>query len=117
MLREHDIGRGEVEAAIAAGRALQEGAALQVSRRSGAMLYAQRSYVLVLTCTRNMERNMANDLSNWICNIYIEVRHVSLEELGVDETLLKVYVCRCIQTCLLSNEQSEYNHVVHGTGA
>lgn len=39
---------------------------------------------------------MANDLTNWICNIYIEVRHVSLEELGVDEALLKV---SCVLAC------------------
>lgn len=33
---------------------------------------------------------MANDLTNWICNIYIEVRHVSMEELGADESILRV---------------------------
>jgi len=37
-----------------------------------------------------MERKMAFDLTNWMFNMYIEVRHVSLEELGADESILKV---------------------------
>ena len=46
-----------------------------------------------------MERNMAGDLTSWICNMYIEVRHVSLEEIGVDETLLRVSA-GCLYVCM-----------------
>jgi hypothetical protein len=39
---------------------------------------------------KTMERMMADDLHNWLCNIYIEVRHMSMNELGVSNELLKV---------------------------
>lgn len=39
---------------------------------------------------REMESSIASDLSNWLCNIYIEVRHMSLHELGATEEMLKV---------------------------
>lgn len=39
---------------------------------------------------REMEHLMATDLSNWLCNVYLEVRHMSLHELGATEEMLKV---------------------------
>ena len=34
---------------------------------------------------RSMERDMANDLNNWLCNAYIEIRRMPLRELdGLD---------------------------------
>lgn len=39
---------------------------------------------------RTMEQTIANDLNNWLCNIYLEVRHLSLQELGATEAMLKV---------------------------
>ena len=39
---------------------------------------------------KTMERMMAEDLHNWLCNIYIEVRHMSMNELGVSNDMLKV---------------------------
>jgi hypothetical protein len=38
---------------------------------------------------REMEECYASDLTNWLCNIYIEVRHMSLHELGATEEMLK----------------------------
>jgi hypothetical protein len=38
---------------------------------------------------REMEEYYASDLSNWLCNIYIEIRHMSLHELGATEEMLK----------------------------
>lgn len=42
VLRKYDLNRGQVETAITAGRALQEGAALQVSYHFGAIVYCMR---------------------------------------------------------------------------
>jgi hypothetical protein len=39
---------------------------------------------------KTMEQLIANDLHNWLCNIYIEVRHMSLSELGATDEMLKV---------------------------
>jgi hypothetical protein len=39
---------------------------------------------------RTMEECMAKDLNHWLCNIYIEIRHLSLTELGATEAMLKV---------------------------
>lgn len=39
---------------------------------------------------KHMEHIIARDLADWICNIYLEFRPMSLEELGVTEALLKV---------------------------
>jgi hypothetical protein len=39
---------------------------------------------------RKFEERMAKDLDNWLCNIYIEVRHMSLHELGATDDMLKV---------------------------
>lgn len=52
---------------------------------------------------REMESSIASDLSNWLCNIYIEVRHMSLHELGATEEMLKVSKI----------EKSEYSSNVH----
>lgn len=37
-----------------------------------------------------MEKLMASDLNNWLCNMYVEVRHMSLHELGATDDMLKV---------------------------
>ena len=39
---------------------------------------------------RRMEELVASDLNFWLCNIYLEVRPVSLTELGASEAMLKV---------------------------
>lgn len=39
---------------------------------------------------RDMERGMAHNLDQWLCNGYIEVRHMALAELNGDEALLTV---------------------------
>jgi hypothetical protein len=38
---------------------------------------------------REMETSIASDLTSWLCNIYVEVRHMSLHELGATEEMLK----------------------------
>ena len=38
---------------------------------------------------REMEQAMGSDLSNWLCNVYIEIRLMSLHELGATEEMLK----------------------------
>ncbi len=52
---------------------------------------------------RDMEESMARSLTNWLCNGYIEVRHMSLSELGPDEAMLKVSAlgCRLCATSLV----------------
>ncbi len=39
---------------------------------------------------KDMENRMAHSLTNWLCNGYVEVRHMSLNELGADEAMLRV---------------------------
>lgn len=38
---------------------------------------------------KSMEQAVADDLTNWLCNIYIEVRQMSLEELGATDNILQ----------------------------
>lgn len=38
---------------------------------------------------KTMENTIGRDLNNWLCNIYLEVRHMSLHELGATESMLK----------------------------
>lgn len=39
---------------------------------------------------RTMESTIADDLDEWLCNIYFEVRQMSLHELGATDEMLKV---------------------------
>ena len=46
---------------------------------------------------KDMEQAMGRDLNNWICNVYVEVRHMHFDELqrhddekGLDVQVLKV---------------------------
>ncbi|KAJ1386732.1 hypothetical protein B484DRAFT_410112, partial [Ochromonadaceae sp. CCMP2298] len=38
---------------------------------------------------KNMEKDIAKNLDSWLCNVYLEVRHMSLNELGASEKMLK----------------------------
>lgn len=49
---------------------------------------------------RDMEVSMASNLNNWLCNGYMEVRHMSLDELGADEAMLKVNNDSLMRICL-----------------